>query len=95
MWFFRQLASYPSFPPPSLHSLMEACFHGHVQCAELLVQHGSSCLTRDYSGFSSLHYAVDGGNIDMVNFVLNEKVPVHYISYFYCDGKRMFCGVGG
>lgn len=60
----------------SLCSLMEACFHGHVECAELLVKHGSSCLTRDYSGFSSLHYAVDGGHIDMVNFVLNEQVPV-------------------
>lgn len=61
-------------------SLMEACFHGHVDCAKLLVEHGSSCLTRDFSGFSSLHYAVDGGNIDMVNFVLNKGVPVNSIS---------------
>lgn len=57
-------------------SLMEACFSGHVECAQLLVEHGSSCLDRDFSGFSSLHYAVDGGHIDMVNFVLNEGVPV-------------------
>lgn len=57
-------------------SLMEACFHGRVECAKLLVAHGSSCLARDYSGFSSLHYAVDGGNIDMVNFVLNQGVDV-------------------
>ena len=55
---------------------MEACFSGHVECAQLLVEHGSSCLDRDFSGFSSLHYAVDGGHIDMVNFVLNEGVPV-------------------
>lgn len=55
---------------------MEACFHGQLECAQLLIEYGSSCLTRDYSGFSSLHYAVDGGNINMVNFVLNEGVPV-------------------
>lgn len=65
---------------PVTCSLMEACFHGHVECAQLLVDHGSSFLTRDYSGFSSLHYAVDGGNIDMVNFVLNEGVPVNFPS---------------
>lgn len=57
-------------------SLMEACFHGELECAQLLIEHGSSCLSRDFSGFSSLHYAVDGGNINMVNFVLNEGVPV-------------------
>ena len=55
---------------------MEACYHGNVECAQMLVDHGSSCLARDFSGFSSLHYAVDGGNIDMVNFVLNKGVPV-------------------
>ena len=59
-----------------MHSLMEACYHGQLECAQLLIEHGSSCLFRDYSGFSSLHYAVDGGNINMVNFVLNEGVPV-------------------
>lgn len=57
---------------------MEACFNGTVESAQLLIEHGSSCLTRDYSGFSSLHYAVDGGSIDMVNFVLNEGVPVSH-----------------
>lgn len=57
-------------------SLMEACFHGQLECAQMLIEHGSSCLTKDFSGFSSLHYAVDGGNINMVNFVLNEGVPV-------------------
>ena len=55
---------------------MEACFHGQLECAELLIERGSSCLNRDFSGFSSLQYAVDGGNINMVNFVLNKGVPV-------------------
>ena len=73
---------------------MEACFHGHVECGELLVQHGSSCLTRDFSGFSSLHYAVDGGNIDMVNFVLNEQVPVDDVDSSTLSGWTPLMRVG-
>lgn len=55
---------------------MESCYYGQVECAKLLVEYGSSWMARDNSGFSALHYAADGGNIDMVNFVLDANVPV-------------------
>ena len=32
------------------------------------------------SGFSALHYAVDGGHIDAVNYALSEGVDVSYTS---------------
>jgi len=55
---------------------MEACYHGEVGCLELILVAGGSLLSRDGSGFSALHYAVDGGNLDMVSYVLEEGVPV-------------------
>lgn len=61
-------------------SLMESCYYGQVECAKLLVEYGSSWMARDNSGFSALHYAADGGNIDMVNFVLDANVPVDDVS---------------
>lgn len=57
-------------------SMMEACYHGEVGCLELILAAGGSLLSRDSSGFSALHYAVDGGNLDMVSYVLDEGVPV-------------------
>ena len=61
-----------------LFSVMEACYHGEVGCLELILVAGGSLLSRDGSGFSALHYAVDGGNLDMVSFVLEEGVPVRW-----------------
>lgn len=59
---------------------MEACYYGHMECAKLLVQYGASLLARDHSGFSALHYAVDGGHISVINYILSEGVPVSQLS---------------
>lgn len=59
-------------------SLMEACYYGQLECAKLLVENGGSWLTRDHSGFSALHYAVDGGHVNVVSYILSEGVPVSY-----------------
>ena len=56
-------------------SLMEACFKGHLESAKLVVSHGGSWLSRDYCGFSALHYAVDGGHLHVVSHILSEGVP--------------------
>ena len=53
---------------------MEACFRGHLESAKLVVHHGGSWLSRDYCGFSSLHYAVDGGHLHVVSHILSEGV---------------------
>ena len=54
---------------------MEACYRGHLESAKLIVSHGGSWLTRDHSGFSALHYAVDGGHLNVIAHILNEGVP--------------------
>ena len=60
---------------------MEACYHGNQECAGLVISHdASSCQARDYSGFSVLHYAVDGGNVDLINFILNQGLPVGVVT---------------
>lgn len=54
---------------------MEACYRGHLEAAKLVVSCGSSWLRRDYSGFSALHYAVDGGHVNVISHILSEGVP--------------------
>ena len=76
-----------------IFSLMEACYHGNMDCAKALVVGGASWLTTDNSGacyeqcggfeaapfvagMSALHWAVDGGHIDMITYILDQGVPV-------------------
>ena len=54
---------------------MEACYRGHLEAAKMLVSRGGSWLRRDYSGFSALHYAVDGGHLNVISHILSEGVP--------------------
>ena len=54
---------------------MEACFRGHLESAKQLINHGGSWLSRDYCGFSALHYAVDGGHLHVMSHMLSEGVP--------------------
>lgn len=57
-------------------SLMVACYHGNLECARALINRGASWLTLDLSGFSALHYAVDGGQVSVVKYALSDGVPV-------------------
>lgn len=43
---------------------------------ELLKERGASWLSRDKAGLSPLHWAVDGGHIDIVQYILNDGMDV-------------------
>ena len=55
---------------------MEACYYGHLTMVELLKERGASWLSRDKAGLSPLHWAVDGGHIDIVQYILNDGMDV-------------------
>ena len=57
-------------------SLMEACYYGHLTIVEILRERGASWLARDKAGLSPLHWAVDGGHIDVVQYILNDGMDV-------------------
>lgn len=47
---------------------------------ELLKERGASWLSRDKAGLSPLHWAVDGGHIDIVQYILNDGMDVSIIA---------------
>jgi len=55
---------------------MEACYYGHLTLVELLRERGASWLARDKAGLSPLHWAVDGGHVDVVQYILNDGMDV-------------------
>jgi ankyrin repeat protein len=57
-------------------SLIEACYHGSNDCVMLLRNAGASWHHRDASGFSVLHWAVDGEHLETVELLLKEGFPV-------------------
>ena len=59
---------------------MEACYRGHLELAKLIMNRGGSWLSRDYSGFSPLHYATDGGHLNVVSHILSEGVPADEVA---------------
>ena len=59
---------------------MEACYYGHLTVVELLKERGASWLSRDKAGLSPLHWAVDGGHIDIVQYILNDGMDVSIIA---------------
>ena len=56
---------------------MEACYYGNLTMVELLRERGASWLARDKAGLSPLHWAVDGGHIDVVQYILNDGMDVN------------------
>ena len=42
----------------------------------MLVQHGATWESQDHTGSTALHWAVDGGNIEVVRWLLNEGCQV-------------------
>lgn len=55
---------------------MEACYYGNLTIVELLRERGASWLARDKAGLSPLHWAVDGGHIDIVQYIINDGMDV-------------------
>ena len=58
---------------------MEACYYGHLTLVELLRERGATWLARDKAGLCPLHWAVDGGHIDVVQYILNDGMDVRKI----------------
>ena len=48
-------------------ALMLAAFYGKINIIKELTNNGASYKTRDKSGSSVLHYAVDGGNFSLLS----------------------------
>ncbi len=51
-------------------ALMLAAFYGRINIIKELRNNGGSYKIKDKSGGSVLHYAVDGGNLDAIQFLL-------------------------
>ena len=51
--------------------LMLACKHGHLECAQLLLDRGANIEAGDRYGVRPLHYASRGGKIDVVRALLH------------------------
>lgn len=46
---------------------------GHFRVTQLLVQHGADVTTKDNAGRNLLNYACRPGNLELVNFIINES----------------------
>ena len=49
---------------------------GHVELVKLLRKHGAKWEAVDNAGAGPLHWAVDGGNVELVKWMLNDGCSV-------------------
>ncbi|XP_048712204.1 fibronectin type 3 and ankyrin repeat domains protein 1 isoform X5 [Caretta caretta] len=56
--------------------LMLACFAGHLDIVKYLREQGASWEVRDLGGCSALHWAVDGGHCDVIEWMINDGCQV-------------------
>ena len=54
---------------------------GQLEVVKVLVKHGATWESQDYSGSTALHWAVDGGNIEVVRWLLNKGCQVDVKDY--------------
>ena len=57
----------------------------------MLAKHGATLDSRDYSGSTALHWAVDGGHIEVVRWLLNKGSVVDVKDYTSGEDRSM-CG---
>ncbi|XP_043568562.1 fibronectin type 3 and ankyrin repeat domains protein 1 isoform X2 [Chiloscyllium plagiosum] len=57
-------------------SLMLACFAGHLDVAKCLWRFGATWESRDNGGSSAIHWATDGGHINVIEWMINEGCKV-------------------
>ena len=62
-----------------LHSLMEACYRGHLSVVKRLKESGAAWDVVDNAGHMALTWAVDGGHAEVVNYILKDGFPVRTI----------------
>ena len=55
---------------------MEASYRGHLDAVKKLKEFGAQWSPRDNAGMTALHWAVDGGHVNVVEYILQEGVSV-------------------
>lgn len=56
--------------------LVNTCLIGHIEVAKLLRQYNASWDLVDKTGSTALHWAVDGANLDMIRWMLQDGCRV-------------------
>ena len=58
------------------NSLMLACFAGHLGVVKQLRSYGATWEKRDRGGSMALHWAVDGGNTELIKWMIQDGAKV-------------------
>ena len=58
-------------------ALMLAAFYGKLHLVKILRQYDASYDLRDNSGMSAIHYAIDGGNCDTIEYMITDAANVN------------------
>lgn len=56
--------------------LVNTCLTGHIEVAKLLRRYNASWDLVDKTGSTALHWAVDGANLDMIRWMLQDGCRV-------------------
>jgi len=63
---------------------MLACFGGHQKVVKRLREAGVAWTTTDRGGSSPVHWAVDGKNLKLLSWILEDGAPVSdQVSYLF------------
>ena len=57
--------------------LMLACFAGQLDLVQLLRKHGASYTDFDKGGSAPIHWAVDGGNVKLIDWILADGAEMN------------------
>ncbi|XP_014248869.1 fibronectin type 3 and ankyrin repeat domains protein 1-like [Cimex lectularius] len=57
---------WPTFRSP----LMNACYYGNLEAAQILCTKGADWSLKDINGMEALHYAVEASQIDLVKYII-------------------------
>jgi ankyrin repeat protein len=60
-------------------ALMLAAFYGRLQLVKILRQYGACYNKRDNSGMAAIHYAIDGGNCDTIEYMVMDGANINEI----------------
>ena len=75
-----------------------ACRYGHIDVADFLLIQGVRPTAQDNAGQTGLHWAVIGGQLRTVNWLLNRHCPLLMIRNIYGStalGQACWCAVNG
>ena len=72
-------------------SLMLACFSGHLDIVRYLRKFGASWKSRDMGGCTPLHHAIDGGNVELIDYMIRDgcEVGLSWLWQWICSEKLL------